>query len=74
MSLSCQGTVKDYQRGNSTLISLLKHCIDISTTNARMLKLINPPQGTEYVDLTVSFSVPGEDDDKPIPPIRYFLQ
>jgi ubiquitin-activating enzyme E1-like protein 2 len=40
----------------------------------RMLKLINPPKGTEYVDLTVSFSVPGVDDDKPIPPIRYFFQ
>ncbi|XP_062516487.1 ubiquitin-like modifier-activating enzyme 6 isoform X2 [Corticium candelabrum] len=40
----------------------------------RMIKLINPPAGTEYVDLTVSFSIPGEDEDKPIPPVRYFFQ
>eukprot|EP00118_Oscarella_pearsei_P003042 m.12690 g.12690 ORF g.12690 m.12690 type:complete len:1013 (+) comp24236_c0_seq1:876-3914(+) len=39
-----------------------------------MLKLIKPADGVEYVDLTVSFGIPGSDEDKPIPPVRYYFQ
>ena len=41
-----------------------------------MLKLVNPAQGTKYVDLIVSFTEDGrpeEDDDFPAPPVRYYF-
>ncbi|XP_065836333.1 ubiquitin-like modifier-activating enzyme 6 [Oscarella lobularis] len=39
-----------------------------------LLKLIKPAPGVEYVDLTVSFGIPGAEEDKPIPPVRYYFQ